>query len=30
LPHLDPDINYIDATKSREVQVADSILRIVK
>ena len=30
LPHLDPDINYIDAQKNREVQVADSILRIIR
>lgn len=30
LPHLDSDINYIDAQKNREVQVADSILRIIR
>ena len=30
LPHLDSDINFIDAQKNREVQVADSILRIIR
>lgn len=29
LPHFDSDINYIDAQKSREVQTADFILKIL-